>query len=128
MSQKIAEAEVDSPPIESKHDLVAYLESGCRPKQDWRIGTEHEKFGYRLNDFGRLTYEGPQGIRAILEGLMRFGWKPIYENGNLIALHMDGQSVTLEPGGQLELSGAPLEPLDAGGAELDLLERHRIPR
>ena len=108
MSQKIAELEVDSPPIESKHDLVAYLESGCRPKEDWRIGTEHEKFGYRLSDLGRLTYEGPQGIRAILEGLQRFGWKPIYENGNLIALHMDGQSVTLEPGGQLELSGAPL--------------------
>jgi glutamate--cysteine ligase len=108
MSQKIAEAEVFSPPVESKHDLVAYLESGCRPKEDWRIGTEHEKFGYRLSDHGRLTYEGPQGIRAVLEGLTRFGWKPIFENGNLIALHMDGQSVTLEPGGQLELSGAPL--------------------
>ncbi len=78
------------------------------PSEDWRIGTEHEKFGYRLKDLGRLTYEGPQGIRAVLEGLQRFGWKPIYENGNLIALHMDGQSVTLEPGGQLELSGAPL--------------------
>ena len=111
MSQKIAEAEAFSPPVESKHDLVAYLEAGCRPKSEWRIGTEHEKFGYRLKDFGRLTYEGPQGIRAILEGLQRFGWKPIYENGNLIALHMDGQSVTLEPGGQLELSGAPLRTL-----------------
>jgi glutamate--cysteine ligase len=108
MSQKIAEAEAISPPVESKRDLVAYLESGSRPKADWRIGTEHEKFGYRLSDLGRLTYEGPQGIQAVLQGLQRFGWKPIFEAGNLIALHMDGQSVTLEPGGQLELSGAPL--------------------
>ena len=108
MSQKIAEAEAFSPLVESKRDLVAYLEAGCRPREDWRIGTEHEKFGYRLSDFGRLSYEGPQGIRAVLEGLQKFGWKPVYEAGNLIALHMDGQSVTLEPGGQLELSGAPL--------------------
>ncbi|HKJ73994.1 MAG TPA: glutamate--cysteine ligase, partial [Alphaproteobacteria bacterium] len=108
MSQRIAEAEVESPPVEGRHDLVEYLASGCRPKEEWRIGTEHEKFGYRLSDLGRLDYEGPQGIRAVLEGLQRFGWKPIYEAGNLIALHMDGQSVTLEPGGQLELSGAPL--------------------
>jgi glutamate--cysteine ligase len=92
-------------------DLVAYLEAGCKPRQQWRIGTEHEKFGHNLTDHTPLPYDGPAGIRAVLEGLQRFGWDPYLENGNPIALMKDGQSVSLEPGGQLELSGAPLANL-----------------
>ena len=95
----------------TRRDLIAYLESGCKPRQAWRIGTEHEKFGHRLADHAPLPYEGPWGIRALLEGLQRYGWTPYLEKGNPIALLKDGQSVTLEPGGQLELSGAPLHNL-----------------
>ena len=92
-------------------DLVAYLEAGCKPRREWRIGTEHEKFGHRLADHAPLPYEGPAGIRALLEGLRRYGWKPYLEAGRPVALLKEGQSVTLEPGGQLELSGAQLKNL-----------------
>ncbi|HZD26773.1 MAG TPA: glutamate--cysteine ligase [Alphaproteobacteria bacterium] len=96
-------------PIESKADLVAFLEQGGKPREAWRIGTEHEKFGYRLDDLRPLDYGGGQGIRAMLEGLERFGWQPVSEGDNVIGLKQDGASVTLEPGGQFELSGAPLK-------------------
>lgn len=98
-------------PIESFAQLVADLDGGSKPPADWRIGTEHEKFGFRLSDLRPPTYEGPQGIRAVLEALAQFGWTPVIEGGHLIALKKDGASVTLEPAGQLELSGAPLENL-----------------
>lgn len=97
--------------IDSKADLVAFAQSGCKVKKDWRIGTEHEKFGFNLETHAPLPYEGPTGIQAMLEGLQRFGWEPQYEGDNVIALLMNGYSVSLEPGGQLELSGAPLENL-----------------
>lgn len=97
--------------IDSKADLIAFAESGNKPKLDWRIGTEHEKFGFNLKTHAPLPYEGPSGIKAMLEGLQRFGWQPQYEGENVIALLMNGYSVSLEPGGQLELSGAPLENL-----------------
>lgn len=100
---------VTAPPIENLQALADDLASGGKPKSHWRIGTEHEKFGFRLSDLRPPTYEGPQGIRAMLEGLAtRFGWTPVHEGGQLIALKRDGASVTLEPAGQLELSGAPL--------------------
>ena len=93
--------------ISDKNTLVEYLESGCKPASDWKLGTEHEKFGFTRDDLRPLTYDGPRGIAVILEGLKQFGWQPVYENNKLIALTMaDGCSVTLEPGGQLELSGA----------------------
>ncbi len=95
-------------PVESKADLIAHLEAGSKPKSDWTIGTEHEKFGFDLKTLRQLPYDGPSGIRALLEGLQRFGWQPVLEDGNPIALKMDGCSVTLEPGGQFELSGAML--------------------
>ena len=99
-------------PITDKRQLVAYLEAGCKPPAAWRIGTEHEKFAYTRENLRPLPYDGPRGIRAILEGLVaHFGWEPVLEAGNPIALTKDGCSVTLEPGGQLELSGAPLETL-----------------
>jgi glutamate--cysteine ligase len=105
-------------PIESKRDLVEYLEAGCKPRDAWRIGTEHEKFAYRLNDLRPLPYDGVPGIRGVLEGLERFGWLPVFEGENVIALTLDGQSVTLEPGGQIELSGAPLANLHETCAEV----------
>ena len=98
-------------PVENKQQLVDFIASGCKPPDAWRIGTEHEKFAFDLKTLRPLPYEGETGIRALLDGLTRFGWKPHLENGKPIALTMDGQSVTLEPGGQFELSGAPLETI-----------------
>ena len=97
--------------ITDRRQLVRYLEAGCKPREDWRIGTEHEKFGYRRDDLSPLPYEGPAGIRAMLEGLRRFGWKPDMEGENVVSLHREGQAITLEPGGQFELSGAKLNDL-----------------
>ena len=98
--------------IESRDQLAAYLEAGNKPPEDWRIGTEHEKFGYRTEDHLPLPYEGGCSIRAMLEGLRDgFGWAPVEEAGKLIGLTKDGANVSLEPGGQLELSGAPLRTL-----------------
>lgn len=97
--------------VETRDDLVAYLESGCKPKTNWMLGTEHEKFGFTLNDLRPLPYSGNNGIQAILAGLAdKFGWRPVMESGLPIALLDDtGASITLEPGGQLELSGALLD-------------------
>ena len=95
--------------IESKTQLVAYLESGSKPKDQWLVGTEHEKFGFHTASGNPLGYAEKGGIRDILEGLKdQFGWEGVYEDAHLIALKRDGCSITLEPGGQLELSGAPL--------------------
>ncbi|MCF8467178.1 MAG: glutamate--cysteine ligase [Sneathiella sp.] len=91
--------------------LVEYAESGNKPPEKWRIGTEHEKFGFTLDTLEPLTYEGPKGIKTMLEGLQRFGWQPDFEGDNVIALTKEGCSVSLEPGGQLELSGAAVENL-----------------
>ncbi|MEM9145433.1 MAG: glutamate--cysteine ligase [Pseudomonadota bacterium] len=99
-------------PIESHADLARYLESGCKPPEAWRIGTEHEKFGYDLATHRPLPYDGPCSIRAVLEGLRdRYGWNPIAEGSHLIGLEKAGANVSLEPGGQLELSGAPVETI-----------------
>jgi glutamate--cysteine ligase len=100
------------PAISDKSDLVAYLASGCKPAEKWRIGTEHEKFAIDPATLTTLRYEGPKGIRTLLDGMTRFGWEPVLEKGNPIALKKpDGSSVSLEPGGQVELSGAPLETI-----------------
>jgi glutamate--cysteine ligase len=99
-------------PIEHHAQLAEYLEAGCKPKEDWRIGTEHEKFGYCKDTHLPLPYEGERSIKAMLEGLRdEFGWAPVKEAGNIIGLEKDGANVSLEPGGQLELSGAPLETI-----------------
>ena len=97
--------------IETRQQLVEYLASGCKPESEWRLGTEHEKFGFTTHDLRPLAYEGKAGIKAMLEGLaQQFGWSPVEEQGRIIALLDDsGASVTLEPGGQLELSGALLD-------------------
>jgi len=97
--------------IENKNQLVDYLASGSKPKSQWRIGTEHEKFAFCTQSLKTLPYEGEKSVRALLENMSLFPeWDPVYENDNIIALKgKDGSSVTLEPGGQVELSGAPLE-------------------
>jgi glutamate--cysteine ligase len=102
--------------IESKDELVAYLEAGGKQAADWRIGTEHEKFGFHPADLSPVGYEGPSGIAALLSEMStRFDWEPVYEGQNIIALrdpHCDaGGSISLEPGGQFELSGAPLRTI-----------------
>lgn len=98
-------------PIENRQQLVDWMAGGAKPKAEWRIGTEHEKFGFRLDNLGPVPYEGDRGIRAMLEGLRRFGWSPVHEGENIIALEGNGASISLEPGGQFELSGAPLETI-----------------
>jgi glutamate--cysteine ligase len=106
-------------PIENKQQLIDYIAKGSRPRDAWRIGTEHEKFAFRLNDLRRLEYEGPGGIRTLLEGLQRYGWKPVREGETLIGLTDNkGATISLEPGGQVELSGAPLETLHQTCAEV----------
>lgn len=108
------------PPIETKGDLVSWLESGQKPKKAWRIGTEHEKFGFKLNTLHPITYDGSCGIRKLFENFSyKFHWSKLYEGENLIALrNSDGQTITLEPGGQIELSGAALENLHQTSHEL----------
>ena len=96
-------------PITDRNQLVTYIASGEKPAADWRIGTEHEKFGFRLDDLRPPEFDGERGIEALLDGLTRFGWQPARENERTVALLREGASVTLEPAGQLELSGAMLE-------------------
>ena len=99
-------------PIEHHDQLAQYLADGCKPKEDWRIGTEHEKFGYNKETLLPLPYDGECSILAMLEGLRDgHGWDPVEEGGKLIGLVKDGANVSLEPGGQLELSGAPVETI-----------------
>ncbi|WP_323779609.1 glutamate--cysteine ligase [Leisingera sp.] len=99
-------------PIERHEQLAEYLADGCKPKEDWRIGTEHEKFGYCKDTLKPLPYEGERSILAVLTGLRDgHGWAPLTEGDNLIGLTKDGANISLEPGGQLELSGAPLETI-----------------
>ncbi len=111
-----ASGETKTAPIESRDQLVAYIAQGEKPKAQWRIGTEHEKFPFYRNGLRPVPYEGPAGIRALLEGMASgFGWRPVYDNGNIIALEDPccqlGGSITLEPGGQFELSGAPVQTI-----------------
>ncbi len=106
-------------PIGSRDDLVRHLAAGSKPKADWRIGTEHEKFVYDLKTQKPVPYEGRPGIRALLEGMERFGWKPILEGENIIGLTQNGASLSLEPGGQFELSGAALKSVHQTCAEVN---------
>jgi glutamate--cysteine ligase len=107
-----APPQAEGAPITDRRQLIEFLESGCKPKPEWRIGTEHEKFGYTQDDLRPLPYDGERSIRALLEGLARqFGWQTVEENHRPIALQKGGASVTLEPGGQFELSGGAVKTL-----------------
>ncbi|RCS24637.1 glutamate--cysteine ligase [Phyllobacterium salinisoli] len=104
----------DETSISSADELVAYLAAGSKPAEQWRIGTEHEKFPFYTADNSPVPYEGPCGIRAILDGMkVKLGWDPIIDEGNIIGLvEPTGQgAISLEPGGQFELSGAPLSTI-----------------
>src|SRR5262245_15545854 len=106
-------------PISSKADLVNFIADGVKPKSDWRIGTEHEKFGYNMKTHAVLPYDGKPGIRAMLDGMKRFGWEGVYEGDHIIGLKQAGGAISLEPGGQFELSGAPLNSIHETCAEVN---------
>ncbi|HEX4742664.1 MAG TPA: glutamate--cysteine ligase [Caulobacteraceae bacterium] len=111
----MAETLSDDRPLTSE-DLTAWFAAGSKPPSEFRVGAEHEKFVFRLGSHEPVPYDGPDGIRALLEGLMRFGWSPTWERGlhggeTLIGLSRGKANVSLEPGGQFELSGAPLHTM-----------------
>jgi glutamate--cysteine ligase len=105
--------------VESKAQLVEYLAAGCKPKPSWRIGVEHEKFAFHRGTLKPLAYDEPGGVRDLLASFVeRFGWQPVLEGDKLIALAKGACTITLEPGGQLELSGAPLKTVHETCAEV----------
>ena len=132
MSQRAAPAPELDVPIGSVDELVAYLRGGEKPPERWRVGTEHEKIGLHVEDRTPVPYAGPRGIAALLEAIASSdGWERIAEGGNVVALRKGGASITLEPGGQLELSGAPLrtihETCDEFHTHLHLMRRVSAP-
>ena len=116
MTTRAADSGPD-PLIENRADLIGVFAKGEKPRERWRIGTEHEKFVYRTSDHGAPSYEEKGGIHSLLIGLTKFGWEPIYEGDNIIALSGADGAVSLEPAGQFELSGAPLDNLHQTCAE-----------
>ncbi|MQL94344.1 hypothetical protein Taro_026986 [Colocasia esculenta] len=110
------DAVISAEPL-TKEDLVNYLASGCKPKESWRIGTEHEKFGFEVGTLRPMKYEQ---IADLLHGIAeRFSWDKVMEENYIIGLKQGKQSISLEPGGQFELSGAPLETLHQTCAEVN---------
>ena len=106
-------------PIESFDQLAELIASGCKPKEEWRIGTEHEKFGFLKDTHAPLPYAGDRSISALFAGLQaRYGWQPMREGENIIGLSRNGATISLEPGGQFELSGAAVANLNETAAEL----------
>jgi glutamate--cysteine ligase len=117
----MARDQVDMTPIETRAELVAWFEAGIKPKSRFRLGTEHEKFVFTLDGYNPVPYEGRRSIRALLEGMQYLlGWEPIVEDGNIIGLFdvTGGGAISLEPGGQFELSGAPVETVHQTCSEL----------
>jgi glutamate--cysteine ligase len=118
-----------APRVRDKRQLVERLEGGAKPRAQWRIGTEHEKFGFIEKTLQPLPYDGPVSIRKLLDSMAsQFGWSPIFEGENIIGLKKDGASISLEPGGQFELSGAPLETIHQTCGEISdhLSETHVV--
>src|SRR5436190_18796386 len=112
---------VDLTPIESRDELVAWFAEGAKPKAQWRAGTEHEKFAFTTDTHETVPYEGRRSIRSLLVGMQHLlGWEPITDAGNIIGLAdvTGGGAISLEPGGQFELSGAPLETIHQTNSEL----------
>jgi glutamate--cysteine ligase len=118
---RMARDQVDMTPIETRDELVAWFAAGIKPKSQFRLGTEHEKFAFTVEGRRPVPYEGRRSIRALLEGMQHLlGWDPIIEDGNIIGLFdvTGGGAISLEPGGQFELSGAPVETVHQTSAEL----------
>jgi len=112
---------LDMTPIQSRDELVAWFEAGCKPKSQFRAGTEHEKFAFTIDHRRPVPYEGRRSIRAILEGMHHLlGWEPILDGENIIGMFdvTGGGAISLEPGGQFELSGAPFDNVHQTAAEL----------
>ncbi|WP_347717467.1 glutamate-cysteine ligase family protein, partial [Sphingomonas sp.] len=107
----------ETPLIEGRDDLLSVFSGGEKPRERWLIGTEHEKFVYRTADHRAPSWDEPGGIRDLLVGLTEFGWKPVEEGGKIIALSGSDGTISLEPAGQLELSGAALSDLHQTCAE-----------
>ena len=115
----------------NKEQLIEWFQLGCKKKELWRVGTEHEKFAYNYvkekNTYSPIAYEGKEGVESLLKELAIYGWKKVYEKNRIIALKKDKQSITLEPGGQIELSGAPLKTIHSACKEtnehLDLIKK-----
>jgi glutamate--cysteine ligase len=117
----MARDQIDMTPIESRDELVAWLEAGCKPKSQFRVGTEHEKFAFTVDDHRPVPYAGRRSIHSLLDGMRSLlGWEPIMEGGNIIGMFdvTGGGAISLEPGGQFELSGAPLENVHQTASEL----------
>jgi glutamate--cysteine ligase len=117
----MARDQLDMTPIETRHELVAWLAQGAKPKKDFRIGTEHEKIPFTRGEHAPVPYEGRRGIRALLEGMrMLLGWEPIQEGDAIIGLTsvLGTAAITLEPGGQFELSGAAVETVHETASEI----------
>src|SRR5215468_7261594 len=117
----MARDQIDMTPIETRDQLVAWFEGGVKPRSEFRAGTEHEKFAFTIDGHRPVPYEGPRSIRALLEGMqLLLGWEPIMEGPNIIGLWdvTGGGAITLEPGGQFELSGAPVATVHRTCSEL----------
>ena len=117
----MARDQIDMTPLQSRDELVAWIEAGVKPESEFRLGTEHEKTPFTLEGHHPVPYEGAKGIGALLEGMqLLLGWEPIMERGNIIGLYdvTGGGAISLEPGGQFELSGAPVESVHQTQAEL----------
>ena len=117
----MARDQVDMTPIETRDELVAWLESGCKPKSEFRVGTEHEKFVFTIEGHRPVPYAGRRSIRSLLEGMQHhLGWEPIFDGENIIGMFdvTGGGAISLEPGGQFELSGAPVETVHQTASEL----------
>jgi glutamate--cysteine ligase len=117
----MARDQIDMTPIETRDELVAWFAAGAKPREQFRVGTEHEKFAFTLARHEPVPYEGPRSIRALLEGMqLLLGWEPIMEGPNIIGLSdvTGGGAISLEPGGQFELSGAPVSTIHRTCSEL----------
>jgi glutamate--cysteine ligase len=117
----MARDQVDMTPIETREELIAWFEAGSKPKSQFRLGTEHEKFVFMVENHAPVPYDGRRSIRALLEGMQHLlGWQPLLEEGNVIGLFdvTGGGAISLEPGGQFELSGAPVETVHQTSSEL----------
>jgi glutamate--cysteine ligase len=117
----MARDQIDMTPIETRDELVAWLEGGCTPADQFRVGTEHEKFAFTVEDHRPVPYAGRRSIRALLDGMAHLlGWEPIVEGDNIIGMFdvTGGGAISLEPGGQFELSGAPVETVHQAASEL----------
>ncbi len=137
----MARDQIDMTPLQSRDELVAWFEAGEQAAVEFRIGTEHEKTPFTLEGLQPVPYEGARGIGALLEGMqLLLGWEPIMERGNIIGLYdvTGGGAISLEPGGQFELSGAPVETVhqtqvgadgaSGAGARDRYAAGHRLPR